>query len=204
MLEMRSLVLPLKEESKDKKPTHGPGGNSTYSTKPKCGAKTRAGGGHPCRRVAGHGTNHLGMGRCKYHGGATPILHGLYSKVVPANRLNSYQEALASSDPKSMLEHLALLDGVIMPAALERGEGVPSGPGQPDPLDLQLKAIDIKSKVVKRLHDMEDGEKIKFTKAELKMLVMQVVAIVAEFVDAQTLRKIAARIGVCAPSIEAD
>jgi len=50
---------------------------------------------------------------------------------------------------------------------------------------------------------MEDGEKIKFTKAELKMLVMQVVAIVAEFVDAQTLRKIAARIGVCAPSIEA-
>lgn len=34
-----------------------------------CGAKTRSGA--PCRLVAGHGTNHRGEGRCKFHGGAS-------------------------------------------------------------------------------------------------------------------------------------
>lgn len=34
MLEIPSIVRPLKEESNDTKPKHGPGGNSTYSAKP--------------------------------------------------------------------------------------------------------------------------------------------------------------------------
>lgn len=44
-----------------------------------CGARTRS--GDPCKNVAGKGTDHLGVGRCKFHGGATPIRHGFYSKV---------------------------------------------------------------------------------------------------------------------------
>src|SRR4051812_49999459 len=35
-----------------------------------CAARTR--GGSPCRRPAGHGTEHSGVGRCKLHGGSTP------------------------------------------------------------------------------------------------------------------------------------
>lgn len=35
-----------------------------------CGARTRAGG--TCRKVAGYGTDHLGFGSCKFHGGSTP------------------------------------------------------------------------------------------------------------------------------------
>lgn len=35
-----------------------------------CGAKTRA--GTPCTRVAGWGTEHVGVGRCRSHGGASP------------------------------------------------------------------------------------------------------------------------------------
>lgn len=35
-----------------------------------CGAERK--GKPPCRFVAGHGTNHLGVGRCKRHGGSTP------------------------------------------------------------------------------------------------------------------------------------
>jgi hypothetical protein len=34
-----------------------------------CGAKTRA--GHPCKRPAGWGTDHVGSGRCRMHGGAS-------------------------------------------------------------------------------------------------------------------------------------
>jgi hypothetical protein len=37
---------------------------------PFCGAKNRAGGA--CGRPAGWGTQHLGIGRCKHHGGSTP------------------------------------------------------------------------------------------------------------------------------------
>lgn len=36
----------------------------------RCGAKTRSGG--PCRHEAGWGTQHVGVGRCKLHGGAEP------------------------------------------------------------------------------------------------------------------------------------
>jgi hypothetical protein len=35
-----------------------------------CGAKKRSGG--TCRRQPGWGTNHLGIGACKQHGGSTP------------------------------------------------------------------------------------------------------------------------------------
>ena len=37
-----------------------------------CGAKKRDGSGDPCRRPAGWGTDHLGFGTCKLHGGSTP------------------------------------------------------------------------------------------------------------------------------------
>lgn len=35
-----------------------------------CGSKTRA--GHPCSRPAGWGTDHVGHGKCKNHGGSSP------------------------------------------------------------------------------------------------------------------------------------
>mgnify|MGYP000560232516 CR=1 FL=1 len=35
-----------------------------------CNAKTR--GGTPCRQRAGWGTDHVGSGRCKLHGGKSP------------------------------------------------------------------------------------------------------------------------------------
>jgi len=35
-----------------------------------CGANRSNGG--TCEQVAGHGTNHVGIGRCKFHGGCTP------------------------------------------------------------------------------------------------------------------------------------
>jgi hypothetical protein len=35
-----------------------------------CGAKTRSGG--TCGLTAGHGTDHVGFGNCRHHGGCTP------------------------------------------------------------------------------------------------------------------------------------
>lgn len=36
-----------------------------------CGAKKRS-DGTPCRKFAGEGTDHFGVGRCRLHGGSTP------------------------------------------------------------------------------------------------------------------------------------
>lgn len=42
-----------------------------------CGRKNRR--GEPCRNPAGKGTNHLGMGPCKHHGGAAPQVEKAYA-----------------------------------------------------------------------------------------------------------------------------
>lgn len=53
-----------------------------------CGGKTRS--GSPCKRPAGWGTDHVGTGKCKLHGGASKkgvesatYEHGRYSKYAP-------------------------------------------------------------------------------------------------------------------------
>lgn len=48
-----------------------------------CGAKTRSGGS--CGRPAGWGTEHVGIGRCKLHGGASPN-HNKAAQVEQARR----------------------------------------------------------------------------------------------------------------------
>jgi len=49
-----------------------------------CGARKRQPRhpGETCARPAGWGTWHVGYGRCKLHGGATPYRTGRYSSVV--------------------------------------------------------------------------------------------------------------------------
>lgn len=171
-------------------------GGVRYSTKPRCGAKTneKFNGGRPCQRIAGFGTTHVGTGRCKLHGGNNPIKHGLYSQVVPRDMMASYLAAVDEGTSRDMTQELALLDGVIIPGAVKRGVKKP-GVGELDPLQLQMMAIETKSKVLKRLHDMEDSQKIKFTMAGLEQFLVELVTIVAEFVDGDTLKKISARIG---------
>lgn len=43
---------------------------------PICGAKARSNHSLPCRLKP------LANGRCRFHGGKTPIKHGLYSKEI--------------------------------------------------------------------------------------------------------------------------
>lgn len=46
-----------------------------------CGAIRKKGAGI-CQNPAGKGTDHVGEGRCKFHGGASPRKHGAYSGVT--------------------------------------------------------------------------------------------------------------------------
>lgn len=57
------------------------------AVRPKCGAHKRDGSFQDCGQPAGWGTDHPGVGRCKYHGGCTP------SHSAHARRLSASTEA---------------------------------------------------------------------------------------------------------------
>jgi hypothetical protein len=61
-----------------------------------CNARTENG---RCRNLAGYATDHLGTGRCKFHGGLAgrPITRGLYSKQLKSNLQDEYEKLI--NDP---------------------------------------------------------------------------------------------------------
>lgn len=93
----------------------------------KCDAKTRS--GTPCTRTAGYGTTHLGVGRCKNHGGASPQAE-LGGQVELARReaavmgrpldIDPYEAILeciriAAGEVKYASERVAALDKPMVP-----------------------------------------------------------------------------------------
>lgn len=81
-------------------PSGGDGRDSKH-----CGAKKRQGEG-TCTRPAGWGTDHVGIGRCKLHGGRTPD-HIKQANVVKAER------AVATYGlPREVAPDVALLEEV--------------------------------------------------------------------------------------------
>jgi hypothetical protein len=59
-----------------------------------------------CRRRAGHQTGHAEMGRCRLHGGATPIKTGRYSKLRLGRSLEEDIERHLMAQLVPILRHL--------------------------------------------------------------------------------------------------
>lgn len=74
---------------------------------PECGARKR--NGDPCTKPAGFGTDHVGFGRCKFHGGGSKAKHGRYSSNpavrIPALVMAAAETALPDAAPE-LLEFL--------------------------------------------------------------------------------------------------
>ena len=79
---------------------------------PICGAISRS-TDQPCRNAAGKGTDHVGQGRCKYHGGATPIKHGAYSKVARHKLRHVMDEIARRSDVLELHSEAVLLKALL-------------------------------------------------------------------------------------------
>jgi len=74
-----------------------------------CGAKTRS--GTPCKQKAGWGTDHVGEGKCKLHGGAShgrPIIHGRYAKVFQGKLREKFIQSYDDPNPLDLLPELAV------------------------------------------------------------------------------------------------
>lgn len=92
-----------------------------YDPDKHCGAKSKSAGGTPCTLPKGFGTNHVGTGRCKFHGGAstgakTPegkrkvkeasIKHGFFSSALTGSIKGYYDEAALLETGEATLDVL--------------------------------------------------------------------------------------------------
>lgn len=68
---------------------------------------------HYCRRRAGHGTQHLGIGRCRYHGGNSVVQHGMTSRYHQVTIAKLIDQHLADPDPLNLLPELATLRALL-------------------------------------------------------------------------------------------
>jgi hypothetical protein len=85
-----------------------------------CGAHSRT-TQQPCKNIAGKGTDHVGQGRCRHHGGATPIKNGLYSKIHRHRIGQRMAEIAASSDLLQLHQELAMMK-VLLEQLMERDQ----------------------------------------------------------------------------------
>jgi hypothetical protein len=154
----------------------------------RCGAKTRA--GTPCNRPAGWGTNHVEVGKCKLHGGATPIKHGLYSKYTK-NKLADVVQALVD-DPEliNLRQQIAFKQALILDRLNQLSDGKTVD-------DMRLLA-DISEKVardIERLNKIEHGEKYVLQIAEVQAVVQQITLIIhQEIADGRVVERVASRL----------
>jgi hypothetical protein len=78
----------------------------------KCGAKKRSGG--TCSQPAGYGTDHVGTGRCKFHGGSTP--NGKKAAQREGAEIEAQRMVRLAGVDQDPLEHL--LESLHLAAAL--------------------------------------------------------------------------------------
>jgi len=81
----------------------------------KCGAKTRK--GDKCQNQAGQGTDHIGTGKCRLHGGASKGApkgnknaqkHGIYSRLFSDADMNAAKEMQGSIENELAIARLQL------------------------------------------------------------------------------------------------
>lgn len=78
-----------------------------------CGAQLRGKPGQYCKNAAGKGTNHVGQGKCKLHGGATPIKHGRYSSIDRPHLQALMAELAKDKDPLDVTPELLILRALV-------------------------------------------------------------------------------------------
>lgn len=188
------------------------GGPATNGAAPRqhCGAKTRS--GTPCTQVAGWGTQHVGVGRCKLHGGASPIKHGRRSRYTTAYR--PVQQILEQLERESVEEQMDILPearliralaqhfvqrhteivGALLDWNAEEAREAASERRQPRPqripeIEDAAKLLEAASRVVDRIHKQRSADAI--SRADLMRLMGEMARVVERHIgDGETLEKI--------------
>lgn len=146
----------------------------------RCGAKTRSRPGGTCRRVAGWGTDHKGIGRCRLHGGANPSKHGMKSKT----KLHALRELVAQyeadPDPLNLRREVAEIRALTHDYLEKHGTDAFEH-------EAAAKLIETASRVVKRIEDIRAQNAI--SRADLLRVMGEMGRVVARFVDDNETRE---------------
>jgi hypothetical protein len=154
----------------------------------KCGAKTR--NGTQCNRPSGWGTKHVGIGKCKLHGGASPIKHGLYSKYTKHTLADTVQTLVDDPELTNLRQQIAFKQAMILGRLDHVGEGMAEA-------DMRFLA-DLSEKVardIERLNKIEHGEKFVLKVEEVQAIVQQITFIIQQELDDESVTdRIASRL----------
>lgn len=94
----------------------------------KCNARNKAKTKY-CQNVAGYKTDHVGVGRCAFHGGASKrgvhhpaFKHGKYSMVLPDQLIEHYEQIVSDGDLLELREDVVLMTTLIRDTLKEMKE----------------------------------------------------------------------------------
>ena len=144
----------------------------------KCGAKNRA--GNPCGQRAGWGTDHVGDGRCKLHGGnaGRPIIHGRYSIKHRESLQAKMQEFLEDENPGNLMSELALQRAMLQDFLERLGTEIPINVVMRKHVFDMVESI---SKVIERVTRILNQSAL--TIAEVKLLEMTILDLLLRYID---------------------
>jgi hypothetical protein len=74
-----------------------------------------------CTKTAGWGTDHVGIGACKLHGGCNPIKHGYDSEIMRERLGNTFERFKNDPNIGAVDGEVALLRGLVQ-KAIEKGK----------------------------------------------------------------------------------
>lgn len=153
-----------------------------------CGAKTR--NGSYCKRPAGWGTYHVGEGKCKLHGGASPIKHGLYSKYTKHSLAQSIDSLLDDPDLLNLRQQVAFKQAIVLDRLNQQGSEMSQ-----DDMRFLAELSEKVSRDIERLNKIEQGEKYVIQVAEVQAIVQQITLIIhQEVTDLKVIERVADRL----------
>lgn len=153
-----------------------------------CGARTK--GDKLCERRAGWGTDHLGVGRCSYHGGKnqSPLAKGyktgMHAQINYLSIAEKAQQLKEDRDVFDLREHVFLVEAIAQ-TLLEEAQN------SADLTEL-VKVIAEATKIVQRLHDIEVGRRYVISVENLGNIITRVVEVIERHVSDPYLRSLIA------------
>lgn len=133
------------------------------------------GGEGYCGQPAGWGTDHTGVGRCKYHNGRPPT-HGRYARYLSTSLGDEIARLKEDPDPLNLDEELATARALLARALDRDGEDAIE-------VDQLMHLVAEVSKIVKRVEDARAASAISLP--ELTRLMREMGRIVAYHVGDQ-------------------
>ena len=148
-----------------------------------------------CGQTAGWGTTHVGYGRCKLHGGASPYKHGLYSDVAKKRYTIKDFIEIAKNDPETF--HISTQMSLQMGLLSERVEAIAKRQREGgdedkallrDEWEALLKISDKLTKTFERKARVEQSERKNIPIEVLDIVINGVIATIERFIPDEKLR----------------